>query len=161
MVDAVVQNSERLIRTAGLRVTRQRVAVLDAVEAKPHTTAATVLASISTVLPGVSHQAVYDCLGHLTEAGLLRRLIMDGGPAIYETRTHDNHHHCVCRACGLVVDVDCAVGVAPCLDLAGATDFVIDESEVIHRGLCRSCSAARSAARPVPDVKLLGEDRNG
>ena len=160
MGESVVQNSERLIRAAGLRVTRQRIAVLDAVEAKAHTNAADVLAIVSAVLPGVSHQAVYDCLAHLTDAGLLRRLIMDGGPAIYETRTHDNHHHCVCRACGLVVDVDCAVGVAPCLDLADATDFVIDEAEVIYRGLCRSCFIARSAARPVPDVEL-GEDRNG
>ena len=161
MTDPVAQNSERLIRAAGLRVTRQRVAVLDAVEATPHTTAASVLGIVSTVLPGVSHQAVYDCLAHLTEAGLLRRLIMDGGPAIYETRTHDNHHHCVCRACGLVVDVDCAIGAAPCLDLADTTDFVIDESEVIHRGLCRPCSAARSAACAVPNVESLGEDRNG
>ncbi len=146
---------------AGLRVTRQRVAVLDAVEAKPHTTAATVLATVSTVLPGVSHQAVYDCLAHLTDAGLLRRLNMDGGAAIYETRTHDHHHHCVCRACGLVVDVDCAIGDALCLDFADATDFVIDEAEVIYRGLCRSCSAARSVAHPVPSVEPLGEDRNG
>ncbi len=161
MIEPVVQNSEMLIRAAGLRITRQRVAVLDAVEAKPHTNAAVVLAAVSAVLPGVSHQAVYDCLAHLTDAGLLRRLVMDGGPAIYETRAHDNHHHCVCRACGLIVDVDCAIGVAPCLDLAGATDFVIDEAEVIYRGLCRSCFTARSAARPVPDVEPLGEDRNG
>ena len=161
MSDAAVQNSGRLIRAAGLRVTRQRVAVLDAVRAKPHTDATTMLAIVSAILPGVSHQAVYDCLAHLTEAGLLRRLIMDGGPAIYETRTHDNHHHCVCRACGLVVDVDCAIGAAPCLNLADAADFVIDEAEVIYRGLCRSCFAARSATRPVSDIKPLGEDRNG
>lgn len=161
MTDLAVQNSGRLIRAAGLRVTRQRVAVLDAVEANPHTSAATVLAIVSNVLPGISHQAVYDCLAHLTEAGLLRRLIMDGGPAIYETRTHDNHHHCVCRACGLIVDVDCAIGAAPCLDLADAAGFVIDEAEVIHRGLCRSCSAARSTARPAPDVQPLGEECNG
>lgn len=160
MADALAQNSERLIRAAGLRVTRQRVAVLGAVEAKPHATTATVLAIVSAVLPGVSHQAIYDCLAHLTDAGLLRRVTMDGGPAIYETRTHDNHHHCVCRACGLVVDVDCAIGVAPCLDLADTTDFVIDEAEVIYRGFCRSCFTTRSAARPVTDIEL-GEDRNG
>jgi Fe2+ or Zn2+ uptake regulation protein len=161
MGDHAVQNSEGLIRAAGLRVTRQRVAVLDAVEAKPHTDAAAVLAIVSATLPGVSHQAVYDCLAHLTDAGLLRRLIMDGGPAIYETRTHDNHHHCVCRACGLVIDVDCAIGAAPCLDPANAAGFVIDEAEVIYRGFCRSCSAARSAARSVLDVETVGEDRNG
>jgi len=161
MSDPAVQNSEGLIRVAGLRVTRQRVAVLEAVRARPHTNSATVLAIVSVVLPGVSHQAIYDCLAHLTDAGLLRRLTMDGRPAIYETRTHDNHHHCVCRACGLVIDVDCAVVAAPCLDPADAAGFVIDEAEVIYRGLCRSCSAARSAARPVPDVEPLGEDRNG
>ncbi len=161
MIGSGVQNSEKLIRAAGLRVTRQRVAVLDAVGAKPHTNAAAVLAIVSAVLPGVSHQAVYDCLADLTEAGLLRRLIMDGGPAIYEARTHDNHHHCVCRACGLIVDVDCATGAAPCLDPADAAGFVIDEAEVIYHGLCRPCSAARSTARPAPDVQPLGEDRDG
>ena len=161
MTDSAAQSSERLIRTAGLRVTRQRVAVLDAVEAKPHASAATVLSIVSAVLPGVSHQAVYDCLAHLTEAGLLRRLTMDGGAAVYETRTHDNHHHYVCRACGLIVDVDCAVGTAPRLDPADAAGFVIDEAEVIYRGLCRSCSAGRAAARPTPDAEPLGEDCNG
>lgn len=161
MGEAAVQKLEGLIRAAGLRVTRQRVAVLDAVGAKPHTDAAAVLAIVSVTLPGVSHQAIYDCLAHLSDAGLLRRLIMDGGPAIYETRTHDNHHHCVCRACGLVVDVDCAIGAAPCLDPADAMGFVIDEAEVIYRGLCRSCSEARSAARLVPEIESLGEDRNG
>jgi Fe2+ or Zn2+ uptake regulation protein len=161
MGDPAAQNLEGLIRAVGLRVTRQRVAVLHAVRAKPHTNAATVLAIVSEVLPGVSHQAVYDCLAHLTDAGLLRRLVMDGGSAIYEARTHDNHHHCVCRACGLVVDMDCAVGVAPCLDPADAAGFVIDEAEVIYRGLCRSCFEAWSAARPVPNVQSVGEDRNG
>lgn len=161
MGDPAVQNSEGLIRVAGLRVTRQRVAVLDAVKARPHTNSATVLAIVSVVLPDVSHQAVYDCLAHLTDAGLLRRLTMDGRPAIYETRTHDNHHHCVCRACGRVIDVDCAAAAAPCLNPADAAGFVIDEAEVIYRGLCRSCSETRSVAHPVLDVEPLGEDRNG
>lgn len=160
-MESAAHNSEQLIRAAGSRVTRQRVAVLDAVMAKPHASAAAVLAAVSAVLPGISHQAVYDCLAHLTEAGLLRRLTMDGGPVIYEARTHDNHHHCVCRACGLIVDVDCAVGAAPCLDLVGAAGFVTDEAEVIYRGLCRSCAAARPAGGPAPNVEPLGEDRNG
>lgn len=142
-----------LIRRVGLRVTRQRVAVLDAVGAGPHISAAAVLAAVSVVLPGVSHQAVYDCLAHLSDAGLLRRFVLDGGPALYETRTNDNHHHCVCRACGLVVDVDCAVGAAPCLDIADAAGFVVDEAEVIYRGLCRSCAAAALVRPPVPDVQ--------
>ena len=134
---------ERLL-AAGMRVTRQRVAVLDAVETMPHASAASVLASVAAILPGVSHQAIYDGLAHLTEAGLLRRILIDGGPAIYETRTHDNHHHFVCRACNLVVDVDCAAGAAPCLDVAGPADFVIDEAEIVYRGLCGACAARSS-----------------
>ncbi len=137
--------TEELIRSVGMRVTRQRVAVLDEVEATPHTNAAAVLARVSAILPGVSHQAIYDCLSHLTVAGLLRRLMMDGGPAIYETRTNDNHHHCVCRNCGLVVDVDCATGAAPCLKASEAAGFIIDEAEVIYRGFCPACSNARPA----------------
>ena len=131
-----------LIRAAGLRVTRQRVAVMNAVDAGPHASATTVLAAVAAVLPGVSHQAVYDCLAHLTEAKLLRRITFGNGAALYETRTHDNHHHCVCRACGLVVDVDCAVGAAPCLDVADAAGFMIDEAEVTYRGLCATCAPA-------------------
>ncbi|WP_242096089.1 Fur family transcriptional regulator [Sphingomonas sp. CROZ-RG-20F-R02-07] len=161
MHGAETQGSIDLIRAAGLRVTRQRVAVLEAVEAAPHTNAAAVLAAVSLVLPDVSHQAIYDCLANLTEAGLLRRLIVDGRPAVYETRTHDNHHHCVCRACGLVVDVDCAVGAAPCLDVADAAGFVIDEAEITYRGLCRSCVAARPAAIPVSQSLSPKENHRG
>lgn len=138
--------SANAIRDAGMRVTRQRVAVLDAVAVAPHASAAAVLAGVSTILPGISHQAVYDCLAHLSEAGLLRRITVDGGPALYETRTRDNHHHCVCRACGLVVDVDCAAGAAPCLDVVDAAGFVIDEAEVTYRGLCLPCATARGAS---------------
>lgn len=138
--------AEKSIRDVGIRVTRQRVAVLDAVRAGPHASAAAVLATVASVLPGVSHQAVYDCLADLTDAGLLRRLMVDGGPALYETRTHDNHHHCVCRSCGVVVDVDCAAGTVPCLDAVGAPGFIIDEAEVTYRGLCATCVAARGAA---------------
>ena len=141
--------AESAIRAAGMRVTRQRVAVLDVVGSQPHADAAVVLAGVSRILPGISHQAVYDCLAHLTAAGLLRRLVMDGRPAIYETRTHDNHHHCVCRGCGLVVDVDCAVGAAPCLDASDVAGFVIDEAEVIYRGLCPSCAPPGPGAGPI------------
>ena len=141
MFAAASPHSSNLIRDAGLRVTRQRVAVLDAVDAGPHASAAAVLATVSAVLPSVSHQAVYDCLAHLTDAGLLRRFVVDGGPALYETRTHDNHHHFVCRACGHIADVDCAAGAAPCLDIADAAGFVVDEAEITYRGLCRSCAA--------------------
>jgi Fur family transcriptional regulator, stress-responsive regulator len=144
MIESRFLPSTALLRSASLRVTRQRVAVLDAVHARPHASAAAVLGSLSIVLPDVSHQAVYDCLADLTKAGLLRRIMVDGGPALYETRTRDNHHHCVCRACGLIVDVDCEKGSAPCLDIADAAGFVIDEAEVTYRGLCPACAAARS-----------------
>ncbi len=142
MADPLVLDTPDLIRAAGLRVTRQRVAVLDAVHTAPHASAAAVLATVAAVLPGVSHQAVYDCLADLSGAGLLRRLTVDGGAALYETRTHDNHHHVVCRGCALVVDVDCVVGAAPCLDASDAAGFVIDEAEVTYRGWCPSCAAA-------------------
>lgn len=143
MIESPAEQSDMLIRDAGLRVTRQRVAVLDAVGSSQHASAAAVLASVSGVLPNVSHQAVYDCLADLTRAGLLRRIVVvDGGPALFETRTRDNHHHIVCRACGLVVDVDCAVGAAPCLEASDAAGFVIDEAEVIYRGLCAPCAEA-------------------
>ena len=149
MIESFAEPSDAQIRDAGLRVTRQRVAVLDAVGTSQHASAAAVLASVSTVLPGVSHQAVYDCLADLTRAGLLRRIVVvDGGPALFETRTRDNHHHIVCRACGLVVDVDCAVGSAPCLEASDAAGFVIDEAEVIYRGLCAPCAEAATPIKP-------------
>lgn len=151
MIDSPSSKSAVSIREAGLRVTRQRTAVLNAVGDMPHASAATVLANVSVVLPSVSHQAVYDCLADLTQAGLLRRIVVvDGGPALYETRTHDNHHHCVCRSCGLVVDVDCAVGAAPCLEASDAAGFEIDEAEVTYRGLCADCAVVQAgpAARP-------------
>lgn len=138
---------ERL-QAAGVRVTRQRIAVLEAVDTTPHASAAAVLAAAASALPGVSHQAIYDGLAHLTEAGLLRRIVIDGGPAIFETRTRDNHHHFVCRTCDAVFDVDCAAGAAPCLDVAGPTDFVIDEAEIVYRGLCGPCAARSAAAVP-------------
>ena len=130
-----------------MRITRQRLAVLDAVEATPHASAAMVLCAVAEVLPDISHQTVYDCLGQLTEAGLLRRLSVDGGPALFETRTDDNHHHFVCRDCGLVADIDCATGVAPCLGARDGADFIIDEAEITYRGLCPACAALRSSPR--------------
>lgn len=144
------------IRDAGLRVTRQRVAVLGAVDARPHASAAAVLTDVMAVLPDVSHQAVYDCLAHLTDGGLLRRIAVDGGPMLYETRTRDNHHHFVCRSCATVVDIDCALGRAPCLDASGAAGFVIDEAEVTYRGYCATCAHKKS---PVPETNQPGEDQ--
>jgi len=143
-----------------MRVTRQRVAVLDAVETTPHASASAVLAAVSRALPGVSHQAVYDCLAHLTDAGLLRRFMPDGEPALYETRTDDNHHHFVCRQCGFVADVDCAVGLAPCLAASNACMFVIDEADVIYRGLCAVC-AGLPIADDTPAINQPQESKHG
>ncbi len=118
------------------------------------------MALVGSVLPDVSHQAVYDCLAQLTDAGLLRRLTVDGGAALYETRIGDNHHHCVCRSCGLVVDVDCAVGAAPCLDPLDAAGFVIDEAEVTYRGLCGPCAANRAPADADDIDKDFSKEKN-
>ena len=150
MIPARTSDAERRIRDAGLRVTRQRVAVLAAVHHAPHASAGAVLAAVAAVVPGVSLQAVYDCLAHLTEAGLLRRIVVDGGPALFETRTDDNHHHFVCRACGLVADVDCRTGAAPCLDMADAPGFVLDEAEITYRGLCSACATPGLPSVPTP-----------
>lgn len=159
MIESSATKSRMRLQAAGVRVTRQRIAVLDAVEALPHASAASVLATVSNTLPGVSHQAIYDGLAHLTEAGLLRRIMIDGGPAIFETRTRDNHHHFVCRTCDAVFDVDCAAGATPCLDVAGPNDFVIDEAEIVYRGLCGPCAAR--AGQAIPATTEPWENPNG
>jgi Fur family ferric uptake transcriptional regulator len=143
-------DSESALRATGLRVTRQRVAVFNAVKQQPHVSAVSVLADVATVLPGISHQAVYDCLAHLAEAGLLRRFVVDGGPMLYETRTNDNHHHFVCRSCNAVIDIDCALGAAPCIDVQLPYGFSIDEAEVTYRGLCATCHGAVTPTIPTP-----------
>ena len=132
---------EQLLRGASLRVTRPRVAVLAAVQEHPHASTDTVIAAVRRDLGEVSHQAVYDVLRALTTAGLLRRIQPSGSVARYESRVGDNHHHVVCRACGTIADVDCAVGEAPCLVASDAGGFVIDEAEVIYWGLCPACTA--------------------
>ncbi len=133
---------DRALREVGLRVTRQRVAVLAAVQAMPHAETDVVLRVTRERLPEVSHQAVYDALNALTGAGLLRRIQPAGSLARYEARTGDNHHHVVCRACGAVADVDCAVGSAPCLNASAVHGFSIDEAEVVYWGRCPDCTAA-------------------
>jgi len=133
---------ERLLRGADLRVTRPRLAVLRAVRRHPHADAGSVLAAVRVEEPAVSHQAVYDVLGALTDSGLLRRIQPAGSSARYELRVGDNHHHVVCRSCGVVADVDCAVGVRPCLDASDTHGFVVDEAEVTYWGLCPSCAAS-------------------
>ena len=131
----------QLLRGAGLRVTRPRSEVLASVYAWPHADTDSLIRAVRSTLPGVSHQAVYDSLRTLTEAGLVRKIQPAGSVARYEARVGDNHHHLVCRTCGTVVDVDCAVGDVPCLTAADDQGFVIDEAEVTYWGRCPSCAA--------------------
>ena len=136
------------LRMADLRVTRPRVAVLEAVHDHPHADTETILTAVRSGLPDVSRQAVYDVLNALTAVGLVRRIQPLGMVARYESRVGDNHHHVVCRSCGVIADIDCAVGDAPCLTPSDDNNvlegFVLDEAEVIYWGLCPDCSAARS-----------------
>lgn len=133
---------------ADLRVTRPRVAVLEVVDANPHADTETIFSAVRLGLPDVSRQAVYDVLNALTTVGLVRRIQPLGMVARYESRVGDNHHHVVCRSCGIIGDIDCAVGEAPCLtpsDDDNVLDgFVLDEAEVIYWGLCADCSTAGS-----------------
>ena len=130
-----------LLREAGLRVTRPRVAVLTAVHEHPHADTETLIGVVRDDLGEVSHQAVYDVLRALTAAGLVRRIQPAGSVARYESQTGDNHHHVVCRACGSITDVECAVGETPCLTASHDHGFAIDEAEVVYWGLCPTCSA--------------------
>ena len=139
-----------MLRDVSLRVTRPRVAVLTAVHAYPHADTDSIIRAVREDLPDVSHQAVYDSLSTLTSAGLVRRIQPSGSVARYESRVGDNHHHVVCRACGSIADVDCAVGEAPCLTAADDSGFAIDEAEVIYWGLCPDCAAAQQVSRSQP-----------
>ncbi|MGS2615884.1 Fur family transcriptional regulator [Micromonospora sp. LZ34] len=134
-----------MLRGAALRVTRARVAVLNAVQAHPHADTHSIIAAVRVDLPEVSHQTVYDALHALTAAGLVRRIEPPGSVARYELRVGDNHHHVVCRSCGRIVDVDCAVGEAPCLTASDDSGFSIDEAEVVYRGVCPDCSTPGSS----------------
>ena len=134
---------ESMLRGASLRVTRPRVAVLSTVHDHPHADTNSVIGLVREQLGEVSQQAVYDVLRALTETGLLRRIQVAGSVARYEARVGDNHHHVVCRSCGTIADVDCAVGVAPCLTAADDHGYVIDEAEVVYLGLCSACSASQ------------------
>ena len=135
---------EPLLRGAALRVTRPRVAVLTAVYENPHADTDSIIGLVREDLGGVSHQAVYDVLRALTAAGLVRRIQPSGSVARYESRVGDNHHHVVCRSCGSLADVDCAVGSTPCLTASEDHGFAIDEAEVIYWGVCLVCSTAPS-----------------
>jgi Fe2+ or Zn2+ uptake regulation protein len=148
---------EDLLRGASLRVTRPRVSVLAAVYDHPHADTSSIIGAVREDLGEVSQQAVYDVLEALTATGLVRRIHPAGSVARYESRVGDNHHHLVCRSCGAIDDVDCAVGVAPCLTAAEHRGYAIDEAEVVYWGLCPACSTVRSSqstpeSRKVPLV---------
>jgi len=132
-----------LLRGAGLRATAPRVAVLAVLAEAPHADADDVARGVRSRIGSVSTQAVYDVLRALCRAGLVRRIEPAGSPALFELRVADNHHHLVCRSCGTVRDVDCAVGAAPCLVPAvDGTDFAVDEAEVIYWGTCARCAGS-------------------
>jgi Fe2+ or Zn2+ uptake regulation protein len=135
-----------MLRGVALRVTRPRVAVLSAVHDHPHADTDSIISVVRENLGDVSHQAVYDVLRALAAAGLVRRIEPAGSVARYESRVADNHHHVVCRSCGAIADVDCAVGDIPCLTASDDNGFTIDEAEVIYWGRCPECVAATSAA---------------
>lgn len=141
----MVTGHEATLRAASLRVTRPRLAVLAAVHQRPHLDTEAVIGMVRADIGPVSHQAVYDVLRVLTEAGLLRRIQPAGANARYEARVGDNHHHVVCRSCGAIGDVDCAVGDAPCLAAADDHGFVIDEAEVVYWGTCPDCATVRTS----------------
>ncbi len=127
--------------------------MLTAVHAHPHADTDSLIRAVRADLPDVSHQAVYDSLSTLTTAGLVRKIQPSGSVARYESRVGDNHHHVVCRSCGVIADVDCAVGEAPCLiaadDDGSLAGFSIDEAEVIYWGLCPDCATAQ-VSRSLP-----------
>ena len=134
---------ERMLREVALRVTRPRLAVLSAVHDHPHADTDSIIGVVRADLGEVSRQAVYDVLNALTDSGLVRRIQPPGSVARYESRVGDNHHHVVCRSCGVIADVDCAVGSAPCLTASDDHGFAIEEAEVIYWGLCTDCSASQ------------------
>jgi Fur family transcriptional regulator, stress-responsive regulator len=133
-----------MLREAALRVTRPRVAVLSAVHEHPHADTSSIIGAVREDLGEVSHQTVYDALRALTVAGLVRHIQPSGSVARYESQLGDNHHHVVCRSCGVMADVDCAVGATPCLTASSDHGYAIDEAEVIYWGLCPDCSTIRS-----------------
>ena len=135
----MVNDAAGLLRERGIQVTAQRLAVMRAVSGQPHITADAIAEVVRTEIGAISLQAVYDALGLLVSEGLIRRIQPSGSPARYEDRVGDNHHHLICRICGRVVDVDCAVGSTPCLKPNNDRGYEIDEAEVAYWGRCPDC----------------------
>jgi Fur family ferric uptake transcriptional regulator len=141
-----VVDNDALLREHRLQVTAQRLAVLRAISDRPHRTADDIYNAVKAELGAISRQAVYDALATLTEKGVLRRIQPAGSSARYENLVGDNHHHLICRECGSVVDVDCAVGDVPCLTAADDSGYQVDEAEVIYWGRCPDCLTAAATA---------------
>jgi len=137
----VIADPADLLRQHGIQVTAQRLAVFRAVSAQPHITADGVAEVVRTEIGAISRQSVYDALGTLADNGLIRRIQPAASPARFEDRIGDNHHHVICRVCGRMADVDCAVGSAPCLTAADDMGYEIDEAEVIYWGRCPECAS--------------------
>ncbi len=136
---------ETQLRAASLRVTQPRLAVLAVLRDHPHVDTESVIALVRAGHPTVSHQTIYDVLRALTDAGLVRRIQPAGANARYETRVGDNHHHVVCRSCGAIEDVECAVGHTPCLTASDDHGFTVDEAEVVFWGTCPDCATVPTA----------------
>jgi Fe2+ or Zn2+ uptake regulation protein len=145
----MASDTRNLLREHGVQITAQRLAVLDAVSDLSHSTADQIAGAVREAIGAVSRQAVYDTLSLLVRKGIIRRIQPAGSPARYETRVGDNHHHLICRECGRTVDVDCAVGSAPCLTPSDAAGYEIDEAEVIYWGRCPECTSR--GGEPAPD----------
>jgi len=139
-----------MLQAAGLRITRPRLTVLGVLYTRPHSTADTVLRAAREEQSSISVQTVYDVLAACTQAGLVRRIEPANSPALFETRTDDNHHHLVCRECSRVTDVDCTTGHAPCLTPLDSAGFAVDEAEVVFWGLCPDCQTIPGGPRARP-----------
>jgi Fe2+ or Zn2+ uptake regulation protein len=145
MASKTATDSDALLRRHGVQVTAQRLAVFRAVSEQPHSTADDIGTIVRAEIGAISRQAVYDALAVLTDKGLLRCIQPAGSPARYEDRVGDNHHHLICRTCGRMVDVDCAIGETPCLTAADDSGYEVDEAEVIYWGRCPECVATSGA----------------
>lgn len=148
-----------LLRRHGVQVTAQRLAVLQAVSRRPHGTADEVAEDARSQIGAISRQAVYDALGTLVERGLLRRIQPAGSPTRYEPQVDDNHHHLICRSCGRIVDVECAEGRAPCLEVRDTHGYEIDEAEVIYWGRCATCRQTPETGEGGPESPATTEER--
>ncbi len=149
--DGLVQ----LLRHHGVQVTAQRLAIMRALSAHPHATADEVADDVRAEIGSISRQAVYDALGVLADKRLVRRIQPAGSAARFEDRVGDNHHHLICRSCGTTVDINCAVGIVPCLTADDDHGFEIDEAEVIYWGLCAPCRTSEST---IPPTQLTAKE---